>query len=92
MIVTSYSLENGIELSDAAITLRSASMHSSTVMIDGEISDSKSLLCTFDIFASESARADGRPPVSFIERVYPYDETKNLEDQAYANLETEIAA
>jgi hypothetical protein len=90
MIITRYSLENGIEIPAAAITLRSASMHSSSVMIDGEILDSKSLLCTFDIFANESARTDGRPPVSSIERVYPYDETKNLEDQAYANLEAEV--
>ncbi len=92
MIITSYSLENGIELSDSAIILRSAAMHSCTVITEGLVSDSKSILCTFDIYVSESARTSGKPPVSFIERVYPYDDTKNLEEQAYANLESEIVA
>ncbi|MGH4277246.1 hypothetical protein ACRFBS_04085 [Klebsiella pneumoniae] len=76
-------MDNGIELNEAVFILRGVNLYSHSVMIEGVVSEKKDIACTFYIYASEKAYGEMKQPVKIIEETIPYDDSKDLEQQAY---------
>ena len=94
MIIVEYNLKNGISLDNACVILKTVILNSHTVTLknaDGEevTSEQKDISCSFFVDASSRAYESGKPYVEVIESVYPYDESKDIEAQAYENFKND---
>lgn len=81
--IKEYVTESGVVLNKAFIILKGAVVFFHTVTADGASEEQRDIEFDFNVYASDTAYQEGKPPIESFSEMAKFDNEKSIDEQAY---------